>query len=223
MKKLFLLLSLFIVAKFCFTQQLKFSSANNNWNADSLGNFRSIVRVYNSADVVRAYIQWRRRDWHPELKRIIVVDSSTNQKVLNVYADNISREHGEVYFQPISGNGTYYIYYMPYKNEGRSNYPKGVYLQPEQTASQDWLGKVSDTTRVTYSYEIQSINAFNSMYPMEIIAAKSLTDSLIKHNADNAFLVFPEDRMHPIKMKYDLPDRWVSRGIKNIFSDTASK
>ncbi len=206
-----------------FAQQLKFSSANNNWNADSLGNFRSIVRVTNPADVIRAYIQWRRRDEHPELKRIIVVDSSTNQKILNVHADNITREHGEVYFQPISGNGTYYIYYMPYKNEGRSNYPKGVYLSPEQTASQDWLNKVSDTLAVTYSYEIQSINAFNSMYPMEIIAAKSLTDRLVKNNADKAFLVFPEDRMHPIKMKDDLPDRWVSRGIKNIFSDTASK
>jgi hypothetical protein len=223
MKKLFLFLSLFMVAEFCFAQQLKFSSAHNSWNADSLGNFRSIVRVNNSADVIRAYIQWRRRDWHPELKRIIVVDSSTNQKVLNTYADNITREHGEVYFQPISGNGTYYIYYMPYKNEGRSNYPKGIYLPPEETASPDWLGKVSDTLGVTYSYEIQSINSFNSMYPMEIIAAKSLTDSLVKHNANKAFIVFPEDRMHPVKMKYDLPDRWVTRGIKNIFSDTASR
>ena len=83
-----------------FAQQLKFSSGNNSWNADSLGNFRAIVRIDNAPDVIRSYIQWRRRDENPELKRIIVVDSSTNQKVLNVHADNITREHGEVYFPP---------------------------------------------------------------------------------------------------------------------------
>ncbi len=223
MKRQLLFVFLLLICHAALAQQLKFSSANNNWNADSLGNFRSIVRITKPADVIRTYIQWRRRDKHPELKRIIVVDSSTNQKVLNAYAENITREHGEVYFQPISGNGTYYIYYMPYKNEGRSNYPKGVYLSPEETASQDWLSKVSDTIAVTYSYEIQSINAFNSMYPMEIIAAQRVTDSIVKANADKAFIVFPEDRMHPIKMKNDLPDRWVTRGVKNIFSDTASR
>ncbi len=223
MKRQLFFVFLLLICNAALTQQLKFSSANNNWNADSLGNFRSIVRVTNPADVIRTYIQWRRRDEHPELKRIIVVDSNTNQKVLNVYADHITRDFGEVYFQPISGSGTYYIYYMPYKNEGSKNYPTSVYLAPEETASQDWLGKVSDTTHVTYSYEIQAIDNFNSMYPMEIIAARSLTDSLIKHNTDKPFIVFPEDRMHPVKMKDDLPDRWVTRGIKNIFSDTASK
>ncbi len=223
MKKLLLFIFLLPVLNTVFAQQLKFSSANNNWNADSLGNFRAIVRVTKPADVIRTYIQWRRRDQRPELKRIIVVDSNTNQNVLNVHSDNITREHGEVYFQPISGNGIYYVYYMPYKNEGRSNYPKGIYLSHEETASQDWLGKVSDTLGVTYSYEIQSINAFNSMYPMEIIGAQRLTDSLVKANADKAFIVFPEDRMHPVKMNNDLPDRWVSKGVKNIFTDTASK
>ncbi|MBS1746612.1 MAG: hypothetical protein JST21_10635 [Bacteroidetes bacterium] len=223
MKKLLVFIFILFAGTVINAQSLRFSSANNNWNADSLGNFRAIVRVINNVDIVRTYIEWRRRDEHPETKRIIVVDSNTNQKINNVYADNLTREHGEVYFQPISGIGTYYIYYMPYKNEGSSNYPKGIYLSPENVASQDWLKKVSDTLKVTYSYEIQSINAFNSMYPMEIIAPKILSDSLIAGNSDKPFIIFPEDRMHPIKMKNDLPDRWVKRGIKNIFSDSASK
>ena len=79
---------------------------------------------------------------------------------------------------------------MPYKNEGRSNYPKGVYLKPEQTASQDWLNKLNDTIPFAFSYEIQSINAFNSMYPMEIIAAKSKKDSLLKNYEAKALLFF---------------------------------
>ncbi|MEO8712308.1 MAG: glycoside hydrolase domain-containing protein, partial [Parafilimonas sp.] len=220
MKKLLLFIFLLITANAVFAQTLKFSSANNNWNADSLGNFRAIVRVHDSADVARAYIEWRRRDEHPELKRIIVVDSATDQKILNIKPDSITRESGEVYFQPTSGAGTYYVYYMPYKNEGRSNYPKGVYLKPEQTASQAWLNKLNDSIPFIFAYTIQSVNAFNSMYPMEIIAAKSESDSLLKSAAKN-FIVFPEDRMHPIKMTNDLPQRWIGKGIQTSFTDTA--
>ena len=83
---------LLVLSNNIFAQQLKFASSNNNWDADSLGNFRAIVRVQNAADVIRVYIEWRRRDQHPESKRIIVVDSATNQKVLNVKPDSITRE-----------------------------------------------------------------------------------------------------------------------------------
>ncbi len=223
MKRQLLFIFLLLLCNACFAQQLRFSSANNNWDADSLGDFRAIVRVKDSVDVIRAYIEWRRRDEHPEFKRIIVVDSATSQKVLNVKADSIFRQSGEVYFEPTSGTGTYYVYYMPYKNEGRSNYPKGVYLKPEQTASQQWLDKLSNTIPLTFCYEIQSVNAFNSMFPMEIIAAKSKTDSLLNNYTDKSFIVFPEDRMHPIKMTKDLPQRWIVKGVQNNFADTTLK
>jgi hypothetical protein len=39
----------------------------------------------------------------------------------------------------------YYVYYLPYKNEGSSNYPKGVYLPVEHTASADWLNSINST------------------------------------------------------------------------------
>ena len=85
MKKSLVFIFLLTSLNTVFAQSVKFTSGNNNWNADSLGNFRSIVRVTNTSDVIRAYIQWRRRDANPELKRIIVADSNTNQKVLNVH------------------------------------------------------------------------------------------------------------------------------------------
>jgi hypothetical protein len=53
--------------------------------------------------------------------------------------------------------------------------------------------------------EFQSIDAFNSFYPMEVIAGKAETEALISKNKTEAFLVFPEDRMNSIRMTKDLP------------------
>ena len=75
-------------------------------------------------------IPWRRRDNNPEDKRIIIQDGQTKGKITNVKTGVINRETGEIVFEPTSGKGTYYVYYMLSKNEGRSNYPKGTYLKP---------------------------------------------------------------------------------------------
>jgi len=221
-----LLLFVFLISGFSvFSQNITRTNCNSCWNPDSLGNHRVVVEVDNSTNIAKADVQWRRRDFVPELKRIIVEDAKTHQKVLNVKTGSINRESGEIYFEPLSGKGIYYIYYMPYKNEGRSNYPKGVYLAPENTASTNWLNSVSDAKNIPVAKvnEIQSINAFNSFYPMEIIATKSEIEKIIKQNKNQPFLIFPEDRLHSIRMKTDLPERWIENGNKTLFTDTAMK
>ncbi|MEI9958820.1 MAG: glycoside hydrolase domain-containing protein [Ferruginibacter sp.] len=75
-------------------QQIKYAAANNNWNADSLGNHRVLLHVATAGNVANATIMWRRPDKHPELKRIIVQDAKTGNKILNVKAGNINRETG---------------------------------------------------------------------------------------------------------------------------------
>ena len=208
-----------------FAQEIKYTDADNNWNADSLGNHRVVVHVNDTGVVAKAIVEWRRRDENPEQKRIIVQDAKTQQRILNVSAVNINRESGEVYFEPTSGSGIYYIYYMPYKNEGRSNYPKGVYLKPDTTASAEWLNAIKSKQNIETATveEIQSINAFNSFYPMEIIATKKESDSLLHQNTSAPYLVFPEDRLHSIKMTNDLPQRWIQKGVQKSFTDTALK
>ena len=111
-----------------WAQELKYTSGNNSWNADSLGNHRVVVSFNGSTKVARVVIPWRRRDEHPEMKRIIIQDAKTKQKVTNVKTLALTREQGDICFEPISGKGDYYIYYLPSKNEGRDNYPKGMYL-----------------------------------------------------------------------------------------------
>ncbi|MEO6813545.1 MAG: glycoside hydrolase domain-containing protein, partial [Ginsengibacter sp.] len=112
-----------------FAQKIPYTNCNECWNADSLGNHRVVIDFRGNGSLAKVTIPWRRRDYHPELKRIIVQDAQTGRKVLNIKSGTLNREYGEIYFEPVSGKGIYYVYYIPYKNEGRSNYPKGVYLK----------------------------------------------------------------------------------------------
>src|SRR3954447_18337441 len=125
MRKLVCLFVVISAVTSLFAQETKYTVAKENWDTDSLGNHRAVVVVNSNVPVAKAAIVWRRRDDSPQDKRIIVEDGQTHQKVTNVKTGNITNLSGDVYFQPLSGKGIYYIYYMPYKNEGRSNYPKG--------------------------------------------------------------------------------------------------
>jgi hypothetical protein len=224
---------------FCFdatqAQELKYSACTNCWNADSLGNHRAVVQFSGEGRVAKVIIPWRRRDGDPQDKRILVEDAKTGQKILNVKTGIINREYGEIYFEPTSGEGIYHVYYMPYKNEGRSNYPKGVYLQPENTASAHWIASIQNASFQTVSFqnislaanavvtEIQAIDKLNSFYPMEVIATAKEMETLKAKHTGEAFLVFPEEREYSIRMKKDLPYRWIQKGARPSFSGEAAR
>lgn len=214
---------LFIVAGALQAQGIKYTDGNNSWNPDLNGNHRVVVQFSGVGTVAKTTIEWRRRDENPDQKRIIVQDAKTGKDILNVKTENINRETGTVLFEPVSGKGTYYVYYLPYIDEGlKVYYPKGVYQKPENTADAKWLSTIKSDLKANCSVlEIQSINAFNSFYPMEVIATATETQNLIAQNKGKAFLVFPEDRMNSIRMQKDLPKRWIDKGIQNTFTDTA--
>ncbi len=224
MKKLVFVFALICMAKTFFAQEVKHIIATQKWDTDSLGNHRAVVMVNSNVPVAKVTIIWRRRDENPQAKRIIVEDAQTHQKVMNVKGQNITNLSGDVYFQPVSGKGIYYVYYMPYKNEGRSNYPKGVYLKPETTADNNWLQQINVKTKpAAIVQEIESIDSLNSFYPMEIIATKEETDAVIKKGKNKDYIVFPEDRIYPIKMQDYLPYRWIQKGASNTFKGEADK
>jgi Family of unknown function (DUF6067) len=207
---LLFIVALPVVRAQAVTVDIKYTTCPGCWNPDSLGNHREVIRFTGTGNVARVVMPWRRRDHSPENKRIILQDAQTGKRVANATPGTITRESGELFFEPVSGQGTYYAYYMPYRNEGRSNYPKGVYLRPDTTASPDWmrtLTKIPVNCTVT---GLQSIDDFNSFYPMELIATARETADLQAKNAGKAFLVFPEDRLHAIRMRDDLPYRWVA-------------
>jgi len=225
MKKVLFALTLLLAGINVYSQSIPYTNCTNCWAPDSLGNHRVVLTFNGSGKVAKAIIPWRRRDLDPENKRIIIQDAKTLQKVTNVKAININRETGEIYFEPTSGSGTYYVYYIPSKNEGRSNYPRGIYLKPENTASADWLNAVGSANNVPLATvkEFQSIDAFNTFYPMEVIATKDETTQLLDKHRSDAFIVFPEDRIYSIRMTDDLPQRWIERGPQNSYEGEASR
>lgn len=197
-----------------------------SWDSEQLGNHRVVLYVNSPTDAVRVHIPWRRRDKHPEQKRIILVDT-TGKQIENLIRNKISRTFADLIFQPVSGSGRYYLYYMPYRLEG-SHYPTTVYFEPDDQSDPEWINKnkldqpesVSGLPEAI-AIEMQSINEFNSFFPMEVIATNEEIDALINQHSERSYLIFPENRKYPIRMQQDLPYRWIIRGPSSDFKGTA--
>ncbi|MGB6340452.1 MAG: glycoside hydrolase domain-containing protein, partial [Candidatus Aminicenantaceae bacterium] len=204
------------------------------WDEETLGNHRAVVCVTGPADAVRVRIPWRRRDFFPEKKNIIIVDAATGKKVLNLLRLDINREFGDIVFQPQTVPGDYYVYYLVSKMEGRSNYPTVTYAAPEQTYENSWIkmhglptisvkgDKLPDLPSARVK-EIQAIDELNSFYPMEVIATSQEIAELLEEYSQFSYLIFPEDRRNPIRMTDDLPFRWVKLGPQSTFKGAAAR
>ena len=56
---------------------------------------------------------------------------------------------------------------------------------------------------------------------MEVVATPDEIDTLIGAAAGRTYLVFPEDRKYPIRMKDDIPLKWIKSGPSDHFSGQA--
>jgi hypothetical protein len=193
-------------------QDVPFRVSARGWDAEQLGNHRAVV-VTGQGDAARVVIPWRRRDHHPELKQVLVISAATGQRVLNVRRGPITRERGEIVFQPVPGQGRYFLYYLPFKSGGRSNYPNVSYLARDTTADPAWLARLRSVEVIPPAQveAIEAVDSLSSFFPMEVIATEAETAEVRRAGAGRGFVLFPEDRLHPIRMPRDLPARWVQR------------
>lgn len=217
---LFSFLSVCVIA-----QKIEYPPAVDLWDATSLGNHRAVIHVTGNQPVAKGNLLWRRRDMNPEKKMMILIDSLTGQTVKNVSYYHINRESCSLYFQHQSGSSTYYLYYLPSRHEGSPYYPKDYYPEFESTASVEWVKQAERETDFAKAslQKLEAVNSFNSFFPMEIIATKQETDSIINAHAVSDYLIFPEDREYPIKMNRDLPYKWIEEGVKDYFEGEAKK
>jgi len=215
-----LFICLCTTCSFVFAQQ-HYVNGHNSWNPDSLGTHRAVVEVLKTGKVAKTELEWRMQDYNAN-QEIIVVDAKTNRRVLNVKTENIAREKGTILFEPTSGSGKYFLYYLPYKLNASENYPQATYKHIQNTASAEWLKNINNPILAKFSY-FEAINAMNSFYPMEVIATSQEVKAVVKRQSKTTYLVFTEDRMHPIKMRHDLPQRWLKKGIPATFADTARR
>jgi hypothetical protein len=190
--------------------------------------------VQSKSDAILAHIPWRRRDIKPEQKNVIIIDASTGKRVTNVKWIRVDREVGDAVFEPQTAPGEYFVYYLVYRSRGSKNYPRGYYQPIERTADDGWLKKIGlENSAVAESrvskleqaavVQFQSIDEFNSFYPMEVIATAEELKALVRKHAQSPYLLFPEDPEHPIKMTTDLPYRWIEQGAVQKFAGTADR
>ncbi len=239
-------------------------SGPGSWDPESgLGNHRVVVRVEapqppdapgvpNSArasgrpgkavgpalpPAARVRIDWRRRDLEPEKKNVLVVDAATGRRVPLILPLRLDREAGEFLFRPPTVPGDYYFYYMPYKSEGRKNYPSVKYDPPSWTADPGLAARrtglssgdaaaaaqASAGLLEAKAVAFESADAFSAFTPMERIATAAETKALLDAHPGAAYLLFPEDRSLSVRMTDDLPERWAAAGPAGAFAGRAAR
>jgi len=222
---LFLLLAVLpaLFANTALGQSIEYRNGNKNWDPDKLGTQRAAVMVTSEGKVAEVVIPWRCRKMTPD-QQIIVIDAKTGQQISNVKARNVSQVEGTIDFEPTSGKGTYYVYFLPYELKKPVNYPNAVYKKMTNTASSDWEQILASSPKASVKIDyFESFDALNSLYPMEVIATPGETAEVIKNAGQKPYLVFPEQRINPIKMDTILPELWTGRQNNLNFIGYASR
>lgn len=195
--------------------------AETPWN-EALGNHRAVLDVPVPGNAVYMSFDWRRPDKDVDARRLLVVNASTGDTIRNIKRLQVNNERCELMFGPVKEKGTYYFYYLPYEVQpGHGFYYKGYYPK-EEASDKEWLAAVDTlcTTPAAIITKVESRFEFDSFYPMEIIASKEETDKYRKANPAS-FHVFPEDRAFPIRMKNNVPYKWLAAEKENSFKGKA--
>ena len=203
-----------------------------NWDDTDRGSHRAVISVPENlspeTESVSLYIPWRRRDRDFDQKGLILTDEAGTQ-IDNFKAFDMTRESVRLLFEPISGSGIYYLYYLPHTVQPGHGYYSGNYLLPKDNSDSEWVsrnapnGTIPDATPRAELTALEARDKFESFYPMEVIAKDTERESLIALYADRPFLLFPEDREHPIVLVHDIPLRWIENGPGSVFTGTAER
>ncbi|MCC6442851.1 MAG: hypothetical protein IT210_05265 [Armatimonadetes bacterium] len=193
---------------------------------EAYGNHRARIRVAAQADAIYVRLPWRRRDTEPEKKNIVVVDAATGHEIKNLVRLSVAPERGELVFQPQTAPGEYYVYYMPYALSGWTYMPSLSYGAVQSSADPEWVGRQDlSPGRVAelpsaQVLEFQALSDFHRFDPMEAVASEEEIKALLSGHPESC-LVFPEDRRNPVKMRDNLPLRWIQNGPSRAFSEEA--
>jgi hypothetical protein len=183
---------------------------------------------------VWVHIPWRRRDLDAAEKDILLIDAKTGQAVKNVARVQITREFGNLIFEPPTAPGEYDLYYMPYQIAPVQWAYRVQYDHPKLAADPAWLERhnlqaerlAAGEWKSLPSAEVLGIQArteFDRFDPMEVIATREETQKLLEAHPGQDFLLFPEERQFPIRMTDDLPLRWITKGPGSQFHGEARR
>ncbi|MFC7309656.1 glycoside hydrolase domain-containing protein [Streptomyces monticola] len=197
-----------------------------SWDHDVYGNHRILVRVdVTRAPAVHAELPWRRRDPEPTEVDVVVLAPS-GRRVRNTVRVDVTAERGLIAFEPVEGAGDYAVHYLPYAHTGRPYYPQAAYRRPAPTADPAWVhrcgldrpalsgesptgepaGLAALPRAEAFRYEAAS--AADSFAPLGFTATQEERGALLAAHEGEPFLLFAEDRAHPLDPTGHLPARW---------------
>jgi hypothetical protein len=227
--RLFLLVFFLTILTGGFAQSIRYSVPSKPWSED-LGSHRAEIKVALNSDVVYVNIPWRRRDRDAGQKCLVITDGK-GKRMRNLFRLNVNREAGEILFQPESGVGIYYVYYMPYTGNKKNGSFEGDYLKQEPSPDSSWVKQNhlsvrffdrDKNTAKAKVLQLQSRTAFDSFFPMEVCATGAEVNSIINHSSAD-YILFPEDRKYPIRMTSDLPQKWILYKPMKVFKSKAKR
>ena len=186
------------------------------------------------ADAVWIHLPWRRRDAEPEKKAVLVFDAATGKQVANATVVKATPACGDIVFQPATAPGKYYVYYLPTSRIGVGYFPEAAYDRIRQTADEAWRSRVGlaaealkqETWRQRPQAELvgfEAIDQYDKFTSMERIATPQEVARLLAADPQAAYLLFPEDREHPIRMSGNLPKRWIDAGLRDCLAGKACR
>ena len=199
-----------------------------------LGSHRAVVQVSRPSDAVWLHLPWRRRDARPDNKAILMFDAATGKRLANVAIVSLTPACGEIVFQPATAPGKYYVYYLPASRTGTGYFPEVAYDGIQETSDKAWRSRVGlaagsleqDAWRKLPRAQFvswEAIDAYDEFTSMDEIATAEEVGRLLSADPRADYLLFPENREHPIRMSNNLPKRWVDARSGNCFEGKACR
>ena len=217
---LLLLLSMLIVS--CEKKNELYGVTDEPWNP-SLGNHRALIQVENEAQAAYLDLEWRRHDRHPENRKLIIV-SQAGDTVANILRKEINNENCKLVFGPVK-SGLYHFYYLPFKNQDQYGFYSKDYFPKEQAADQEWSKSLPEDVQQLQRATLigfEARTAFDSFYPMEVIALESEKEAYLE-KYPGEYHLFTEDRSLPIRMKDNVPQKWMTIDQNTAFRGWAMR
>lgn len=208
--------------------EVPYGVADAMWNLE-LGAHRARVHVGNAAPAAWAHLPWRVQMKGMETHQILVEEATTGRRVSNVVRTAADRMAADIVFEAATA-GDYFIYYLPLRPYANMNDVAG-YVGYSCTADPAWrqanrladadLGQVTKRGLPEAKVvEFQARTQTDRFDPMEVIASGDETKKLLEQ-FPQPLLLFPEDRVHTIRMQNDLPLRWIQSGPSGEFAGEA--
>lgn len=187
-------------------QSFEYEVAPEAW-AEDFGSHRAVVDVRYAGEGVSVKLPWRRRDRDVEKKGVVVVHLETGRRVSLVSYGAMGRELGEVYFRPEWGPGEYGIHYLSGSRvDGIFKY-LGIVPCEDKGWERQVRGGIGVSEVKVVRWESRTVH--DRFSEMEIIATEREKRAWMQANRDKRVGVFPEDRLSPVRMDDEVPERWV--------------